>query len=65
MPDAADPLTSLSQQEAEEFAIKMHEISTELITQLTLAQAEYEDYANRYRMLAPRYKVNDLSLIHI
>ena len=31
-----------------------------MITQLTLSQAEYEEYANRYRLPAPRYKIDDL-----
>ena len=38
----------------------MNEISSELIAQLTLSQAEYEEYANRYRLPAPRYKIDDL-----
>jgi len=60
-PSTEAPITvkELALEDAEDFADKMRKITDTLNEQLTLAQAEYEDFANRHRRPAPLYLPGD------
>ena len=59
-PTGTRPPVNINELNAKTFANQMEKIQGILRGHILLAQADYEEYANRHRGTAPQYRVSDL-----